>query len=83
LTRCTKVHHSPGPLWVNRVDLEASALCPVSRQFQTWRFAIESVGPDVIQAPKLEPRIMRYELGDHEWVFIKPMHWPRPPTQLA
>jgi hypothetical protein len=28
--------------------------CLVSRQFQTWRFAIESVGPDVIQAPKLE-----------------------------
>jgi transposase len=26
----------------------------------------------VIQAPKLEPRIMRYELTDHEWMAIKP-----------
>jgi hypothetical protein len=28
---------------------------------------------DVIQAPKLEPRIMRYELSDYEWTAIKPM----------
>ena len=35
--------------------------------------ALEDVGPDVIQAPKLEPRIMRYELSDHEWVVIKSM----------
>src|ERR1700688_2117596 len=27
----------------------------------------------VIQAPKLEPRIMRYELSDYEWTAIKPM----------
>jgi transposase len=27
----------------------------------------------VIQAPELEPRIMRYELTDHEWAAIKPM----------
>jgi transposase len=27
----------------------------------------------VIQAPKLEPRIMRYELSDYEWTSIKPM----------
>jgi hypothetical protein len=26
-----------------------------------------------IQAPKLEPRIMRYELSDYEWTAIKPM----------
>jgi transposase len=49
------------------------AVCPAIGPFQTWRFAIEVVGPDVIQAPKLEPRIMRYELSDHEWVVIKPM----------
>jgi hypothetical protein len=28
---------------------------------------------DVIQAPKLEPRIMRYELSDYERTAIKPM----------
>src|SRR6185436_9813991 len=28
---------------------------------------------DVIQAPKPEPRIMRYELSDYEWTAIKPM----------
>ncbi len=27
----------------------------------------------VIQAPKLEPRIMRYELTDYEWTVIRPM----------
>jgi hypothetical protein len=27
----------------------------------------------VIQAPKPEPRIMRYELSDYEWTTIKPM----------
>jgi hypothetical protein len=28
-------------------------------------FGVEGVGMDVI--PKLEPRIMRYELSDYEW----------------
>jgi transposase len=27
---------------------------------------------NVIQAPELEPRIMRYELSDFEWIAIKP-----------
>jgi hypothetical protein len=30
-------------------------------------------GQGVIQAPKLEPRIMRYALTDYEWAAIKPM----------
>src|SRR5665213_2883126 len=28
---------------------------------------------DVIQPPKPEPRILRYELSDYEWTTIKPM----------
>src|SRR5271157_1599475 len=34
---------------------------------------LEGIIADVIQAPKLEPRIMRYELSDYEWTAIKPM----------
>src|SRR3982074_1306718 len=34
---------------------------------------LEGIAADVIQAPKLEPRIMRYELSDYEWPPIKPM----------
>ena len=37
------------------------------------RFAIDVVGPAVIQAPKLELRTMRYELSDCEWSVIGPM----------
>jgi hypothetical protein len=50
--------------------LAAFAVCPVIGPFQTWRFALEGIGPDVIQAPKLEPRIMRYELSgyDADWI---------------
>src|SRR5436305_15211172 len=33
---------------------------------------VETGSPGVIQAPKPEPRIMRYELTDHEWTAIKP-----------
>jgi hypothetical protein len=33
---------------------------------------VDGVARHVIQAPKLESRIMRYELTDHEWTAIKP-----------
>ena len=33
---------------------------------------VDCTAPPVIQAPKLEPRIMRYELSDFEWAAIKP-----------
>jgi hypothetical protein len=34
--------------------------------------AVDDAGQRVIQAPKPEPRIMRYELTDYEWKAIKP-----------
>ena len=34
---------------------------------------IDGAARDVIQAPKLEARIMRYELSDYEWTAIKQM----------
>ena len=34
---------------------------------------VDGVARRVIQAPKPEPRIMRYELTDYEWASIKPM----------
>jgi hypothetical protein len=34
---------------------------------------VDGVARHVIQAPKPEPRIMRYELTDYEWAAIKPM----------
>jgi hypothetical protein len=33
---------------------------------------VDGAARRVIQAPKLEPRIMRYELTDYEWKAIKP-----------
>lgn len=35
--------------------------------------AVGDIAGDVIQAPKPEPRIMRYELTDCEWNIIKPL----------
>ena len=34
---------------------------------------VDGAARDVIQAPKPEPRIMRYQLSDYEWTAIKPM----------
>jgi hypothetical protein len=34
---------------------------------------VDGVAQHVIQAPKPELRIMRYELTDYEWSAIKPM----------
>jgi hypothetical protein len=33
---------------------------------------VDGVARHEIQAPKPEPRIVRYELTDHEWAAIKP-----------
>jgi hypothetical protein len=35
--------------------------------------AVDGVALDVIQAPKPEPRITRYEFSDYEWSVINPM----------
>jgi len=44
---------------------------------------VDGVARRVIQAPKLEPRIMRYELTDYEWAAIKPMLPRQPLAALA
>ena len=55
-----------------RYTAESGSKC---RAFATRSRALSVDGSarDVIQAPKLEPRIMRYELSDYEWAAIKPM----------
>jgi transposase len=47
---------------------------------QHWasRFAVDRIALAVIQAPKLEPRIMRYELTDYEWAAVRPFLPNRP-----
>ena len=41
-------------------------------EYWASRFAVDHVALAVIQAPKLEPRIMRYELTDYEWAAVRP-----------
>jgi hypothetical protein len=55
-------NYAPAPrylLGVNRVDLAAFAVCPVIGPFQTWRFALEDVSPDVIQAPTMVIKVFK------------------------
>jgi transposase len=40
-------------------------------EYWASRFAVDHIALAVIQAPKLEPRIMRYELTDYEWAAIR------------
>ena len=58
---------------VNRVDFAMFAIGPLTLQQQTCSLAIDLLVPSVIQAPKLELPIMRYELSDFERSVIKPM----------
>jgi transposase len=51
-----------------------SAACPVRGNLGNAGcpvLPVEGIGLDVIQAPKREPRIMRYELTDFEWAAIR------------
>jgi transposase len=41
--------------------------------FRNGPLRLDGIVVDMIQAPKLEPRIMRYELSEYEWTAIKPM----------
>jgi transposase len=41
-------------------------------EYWASRFAVDHIALAVIQAPKLEPRIMRYELTDYEWAAVRP-----------
>ena len=49
-----------------------AARCRLSGQFRKCQFGVEGIGIVVIHAPKLEARIMRYELTDYEWAAIRP-----------
>jgi hypothetical protein len=62
-----------GPQWVIRVDFAMSATGPLTLQQRTCCLAIDLLVLRMIQAPKVEHRIMRYELSDCEWGVIKPM----------
>jgi transposase len=42
-------------------------------KFRVLASRVDGAARDVIQAPKLETRIMRYELSDYEWTAIEPM----------
>lgn len=59
-------------IWVIHVSFAVSRICSVIGPLRTWWFALEVVGPDVIQVPKRELRIMRYEPSDREWAVIEP-----------
>jgi hypothetical protein len=48
-------------LWVIRVDLAISAICPLSGPSRTSLFDVANVEIGVIQAPEPEARIRRYE----------------------
>jgi transposase len=41
-------------------------------EYWASRFAVDHIALAVIQVPKLEPRIMRYELTDYEWATVRP-----------
>jgi hypothetical protein len=45
----------------------------VNSNTATDHLRVDGAARDVIQAPKPEPRIMRYELSDYEWTAIRPM----------
>jgi transposase len=74
-----------GPLWVKRYtgDPATSSAMPaigtkaeVNSEYWLLRHRpvrVDGAARDVIQAPKLEARIMRYELSDYEWTAIKQM----------
>jgi transposase len=51
-----------------------SGICPVTGNLGNPDppvLPVEGIGLDVIQTPKPEPRIMRYELTDFEWATIR------------
>src|SRR5262249_60514631 len=69
---CVTFLSSPSPLpgaeeeeKLNEIKYRAAKIAKNSRAF-------DGVAQRVIQAPKPEPRIMRYELTDFDWAAIKP-----------
>jgi transposase len=73
LTSAEPIDRARCPVRVNRVGSARAAYCPLCGSFRKCEFAIDRAKSGVIQGPKQEPRIMRYELSDVEWDVIKPM----------
>ena len=65
--------NASGILLLPRSGLVQYAFCDLQHFATNGPFWVDGAAVDVIQAPKLEPRIVRYELSDYEWTAIKPM----------
>ena len=58
--------------WVTSGNAHNEPMSSALRPIATAKAEVEFGCRVVIQAPKTEPRIIRYELTDYEWAAIKP-----------
>ena len=64
---------SVGPSWRVGFTPDSGRRAATQRTDASGHLLFDDVALEMIQAPKLKPRIMRYELSDYEWSVIKPM----------
>ena len=67
LSRLGRASSKPG-----HVHCALKAEVKLEHLWQAQRLWVDGAARDVIEAPKLEPWIVRYELSDFEWAAIKP-----------